>query len=199
MANLQFTRIKKVFSSRDLAISRLKELSRTYAEGVVVTYNPDNNKNEEELILAIYKSEEKGDFVIAFDSSSAYTNGFRVFRVKKTSESQSDLEAINTALFGDTPMNYDIITIISFDENTVTSYIYYNDNWNILGKGGGNNSSVSIGNLTVSDSDTIKLTLESTSTDIKSLKADVKLDNMSLVYDDEVGGIRVNKIYGGTF
>lgn len=33
----------------------------------------------------------------------------------------------------------------------------------------------------------------------KTLTADVKLDNNNLIYDEKVDGIRINKIYGGTF
>lgn len=201
MANLQFTRINKIFSSKESAIERLDQLSRTYAEGVVVKYlSYDGVNSIENLIFAIYKSDTKGDYTIIYDSSSpASTSGFRVFTVKKTSEDQTDSEAINVALFGEDPKNYDIAIITSFDGNSVYSYIYYEGSWNYLAVGGGG-SSTNL-NISATDTDTIDLTLEtnpSISTE-KILKADVKIDNQSLVFDEEAGGIRVNKIYGGTF
>ena len=50
------------------------------------------------------------------------------------------------------------------------------------------------------DSGTIDFTLSPGPTESKkTLKADVKLDDNSLVYDKDIDAIRVNKIYGGTF
>lgn len=194
MANLQFTRIKKIFPSREDAIKRLDELSRTYAESVAVMYYSPNKS--EELILSIYKSEEKGDYYIIHDTYSAKNNGFRVFRVKKTSEDQSDSECINIALFGEDPKNYDMVNITSFDGGSVTSYIYYEGSWSILGIG----TDTGISNLITTNTDTVRLTLEPAEvSNEKILKADVNLDNQSLIYDDNIKGIRVNKIYGGTY
>lgn len=197
MANLQFTRINKVFSSREDAIARLNELSRTYAESVVAMYNSSNNT--EELILVIYKSKEKGDYYIIHDTFSSKNNGFKLYRVRKTSEDQSDSECINIALFGEEPKNYDIVSITSFDGGSVISYIYYEGSWSVLGSGGGEYGA-NIGTLTTANTETVNLTLEpSIVPSEKILKADVNLDNQSLIYDNDIKGIRVNKIYGGTY
>jgi hypothetical protein len=50
------------------------------------------------------------------------------------------------------------------------------------------------------DSNTIDFTMSPGPTESKkTLTADVKLDNNNLIYDEKVDGIRINKIYGGTF
>lgn len=198
MANLQFTRVKEVFQTRKDAINKLNELCRTYAEGVVVKYLSDcvdecGNKLIR-LIFAIYKSSEKGDYEIIYDTDPAnLTGGTRVFKARKQKEDQTDVEAINVALFGETPKNGDIVTITSFDGLSVVSYIFSEGDWSCLGFGDGSSEGGS-SLVGVEDTDTIDLTLEA-----NKLKAEVKLDNQSLLYDPTVGGIRVNKIYGGTF
>lgn len=202
MANLQFTRVKEVFSTREEAINKLDGLCRTYAEGVVVKYlSPcvDECGNRiERMIFAIYRSSEKGDYEIVYDTDPSNMNsgGLRVFKARKQKEDQTDLECINVALFGETPKNGDIVTITSYDGSSIVSYIYYEDDWVCIGLGDGSSGGgSSIVDIKVEDTNTVDLTLESNNT----LKADIKLDNQSILYDSTIDGIRVNKIYGGTF
>lgn len=192
MAQSQLTRFECIYSSRDEALKALSCASRQFAELVAVRYY---NENEEVcILLVIYKSADLGDFSIVSDSTEVCQSP-RLFTAKKQSEEQSDQECILIALFGEKPKNGDVVILTSFDGTTSITYTMIGGQW--IKTGGTTADGLGI---IFEDSDTVNFTMSPGPTESKkSLTADVKLDNNSLVYDEKVNGIRVNKIYGGTF
>ena len=67
MAELRYPRFNQIYASREEAIKKLDNLSRSYAEPVTIRYYDENNKIC--VILAMYKSDSVGDYVINFDES----------------------------------------------------------------------------------------------------------------------------------
>lgn len=65
MAKLQYTRFDEVFNTRDKAISSLNSLSRNFAEPVMIRYY--DVKGQVRTLVALYRSEMAGDYVIQFD------------------------------------------------------------------------------------------------------------------------------------
>lgn len=192
MAQSQLTRFECIYSTRDEAIKALSCASRQYAELVAVRYY--NEAEEVCLLLAIYKSADLGDFDIVSDTMEL-SQGPRVFTAKKQSEEQSDYECILIALFGEKPKNGDVVILTSYDGTTSITYTMIGGQW--IKTGGTTADGLGI---IFEDSDTIDFTMSPGPTETKkSLIAEVKLDNNSLGYDEKVDGIRVKKIYGGTF
>lgn len=188
----QLTRFECIYSTRDEAIKALSCASRQYAELVAVRYY--NEAEEVCLLLAIYKSADLGDFDIVSDTMEL-SQGPRVFTAKKQSEEQSDYECILIALFGEKPKNGDVVILTSYDGTTSITYTMIGGQW--IKTGGTTADGLGI---IFEDSDTIDFTMSPGPTETKkSLIAEVKLDNNSLGYDEKVDGIRVKKIYGGTF
>lgn len=188
---LQFNRFNNIYPTRESSISLLNSLSRSYSEGITVRYIENNELN---IILALYKSSEKGDYEIIYESGEKdIETSFRIFKVTRQYEGQSDLECINVALFGQDPIDRDMVIITSVSGNTSITYIYFNSDWIRIGSDG---SELNVKNTNTVDLEIIRDPEDSIS---KTLSADVKIDNSSLVYDPEIDKIRVNKIYGGTF
>lgn len=189
MARFQYSRFETIYDSREQAIELLNGLSRLYAETVAVKYY--NNLRDICIILAVYKSTATGDFEISYETNASDNSLPRVFTVKR-SGNLTDEECINVALFGEKPVNRDIV-IITEVPGSVTSYIYYGTEWEMLSSPNSNGQGGNV-NIEVENTDTVNLNYAE-----GKISANVNIDNSSLVYDPEVSAIRVNKIYGGTF
>lgn len=206
MAEFRYPRFTTIYSDREEAVKKLNELTRSYGEPVAIRYY--NSKRTICVILAIFKSDRRGDYDISYDSNtelqpSIYTitidGGNTVLSVdlpenyiingtsNKTKgifsgDEKSDMDYINSALSGKTPVIGDLVLIK--ESQAVRSYIYTKDGWQAL--------FVSEG-LVLGDSVMFEKNEEGESA------LEVKTDNSSIIYDEEVGGLTVNKIYGGTF
>lgn len=199
MAELRYPRFNTIYSSRNEAIKKLNELVRSYGEPVAIRYY--NSTKEVCVILALYVSESKGDYSISYDSNKELNPS--VYTSTKTSPSQTDEECIRIALFGKSPVPQDIVIITdqSGEEKSIRSYIYTtSDGWKLLSTGGGNNGSGggeyhpdSVGSLLLGDSVTTGVDEEGNKT------LEVKTDGSTIVYNEELGGLTVGTIYGGTF
>ena len=71
MAELRYPRFNNIYASREDAISKLDNLSRSYAEPVTIRYY--NSENKICVILAMYKSDKPGDYVINFDEDTGFS------------------------------------------------------------------------------------------------------------------------------
>lgn len=193
-SNFQLTRFGNIFSSKEEAINSMKGISRLYSELVAAKYEsllPSGEKIEE-ILVVIFKSNKEGDFDILYDSGDSIYSRPRVFTVRKSDPDQTDEECISIALFGEEPILQDIVVITSYDKSTLSTYMYYNSKWILIGYTGNDSGNSGI---SIKDSDTVELKFE----DNNTLVANVKIDNESIVFDSDLGKIRVNKIYGGTF
>ena len=104
-----------------------------------------------------------------------------------------NIECINVALFGESPINRDIVIITESDNSSVTSLIYFKGEWELLATPGNGGLGPGI-TIETANTDTVTMKYEG-----GKISAKVNIDESSLIYDPEVSGIRVNKIYGGTF
>lgn len=190
MARFQYTRFETIYDNREQAIELLSGLSRLYAETVAVKYY-DNSGNIC-IILGLYKSTAPGDFEISYETKESAESLPRVFTVKRVG-AQSNIECINVALFGESPINRDIVIITESDNSSVTSLIYFKGEWELLATPGIGGSGPGI-TIETANTDTVTMKYEG-----GKISAKVNIDESSLIYDPEVSGIRVNKIYGGTF
>lgn len=191
---LQLNRFNNIYPTRESAFSLLNNLSRSYSECVTVRYYEDPETEKIGIIVVIYKSETKGDYEVIYESAEKIIEtSFRIFRVTRQYEGQSDLECINVALFGETPVNRDMVIITSTTGNTTVTLIYYEKEWIRIGSDGSE--------IKVINSDTVNLEMivDPENNLDKTIKADVKIDGESIIYDNSIDKIRVNKIYGGTF
>ena len=114
----------------------------------------------------------------------------RVYTVVKVDTDVSDVECINAALFGKTPIQNDIVILTDSSEtvSVVRSYIFVEGSWTLLATPTGAMSSVDIGNslLPIKNED-------------GSVSLEVKVDNSTITYDEATGGLTVNRLNGGTF
>ena len=179
----QLDRFEKIYKTREEAINVLSEFTAEYSSLVSIRYGSDN------IILVIYKSNKKGDYEILLDREGTEAI---VYSGKQRTPDQPDSEVITLALFGATPKNGDTAVIESFDGSSVKVYTYLGGNW-ILTKG-----STQI--LIPENSNTVNITFsDSDIPEERKIKADVKIDQSSLVYDEEIDRIKVGIIYGGTW
>lgn len=65
MAKLQYTRFENIFESREIAINKLNEISRNFAEPVMIRYY-GTDKNIKTMV-ALFRSESIGDYVLQYD------------------------------------------------------------------------------------------------------------------------------------
>lgn len=189
--SLQFNRFNKIYPDKTSSINLLNSLSRSYSEGVTIRYY---DKEDIRIIFAIYKSEEVGDYEIIYESDQKFPEtSFRVFKITRQFEGQSDEDCIGIALFGQEPINRDMIIISSVSGNTTVTYIFFEGSWIRIGTDGSE--------LGIVDTNTVNLTINQdiNNPSNRTISAEVKIDNSSLIYDSEIDGIRINKIYGGTF
>lgn len=192
--SLQFNRFNNIYPDRDSAIDLLNSLSRSYSEGVTIRYYEDSDYKKLGIIFVIYKSEEVGDYEIVYESGKEIPEtSFRIFEVTRQYEGQSDEDCIGVALFGQTPINRDMVIISSVSGNTTVTYIFFNEDWIRIGTDGSE--------LGIINTNTVNLTIsqDNDNPTNRSISADVKIDNSSLIYDSTIDKIRINKIYGGTF
>lgn len=85
MAELRYPRFNTIYASRDEAIAKLDNLSRSYAEPVTIRYYGEDKKIC--VILAMYKSDKKGDYVINFDEDTGFSGDIDI---EKLGESFGD-------------------------------------------------------------------------------------------------------------
>ena len=117
MARFQYTRFETIYDNREQAIELLSGLSRLYAETVAVKYY--DSLGNICIILGLYKSTAPGDFEISYETKESSGSLPRVFTVKRV-DNQSNAECINIALFGETPINRDIVIIT--ESNNILDY-----------------------------------------------------------------------------
>lgn len=194
MAELRYPRFNTIYPKREDAIKKLDELVRSYGEPVAIRYY--NSQKEVCVILAIFTGDSKGEYEISYDSNADLVPS--VYTVTKEDTTQTDEECIDAALFGKAPIGYDIVIItdLSLDEPAIRSYIYSSTKgWKILSSGnaGMGSGEGTIGSLVLGDSVTSEVNEQGQST------LEVKTDGVTLVYNEELGGLTVNKISGGTF
>ena len=229
MAELRYPRFNAICSNRNEAIKKLNELTRSYGEPVAIRYY--NRENKSCVILAIFKSENKGDYEISYDSNTELLPNVYTVNVNnsdsgdstivlettlliKSPDSQvkeeinvldldsgivmndstltiletkkSDQEYIDIALNGRLPVTGDIVIIT--ENQSIRSYIYARGDrggiWQILSS----DSKISVGDsISYEDNEFGEPVLE------------VKTDNNTIIYDNNIGGLTVKRIYGGTF
>ena len=137
MAELRYPRFNAIYSNRDEAIKKLNGLTRSYGEPVAIRYYSSENKTC--VILAIFKSEGKGDYEISYDSNTELLPN--VYTIEKDNSDKTDLEYIDIALKGKQPIERDIVIIESMN-NVVVSYIFTNNNWQILSTSGSGSATI---------------------------------------------------------
>jgi hypothetical protein len=125
----RYTRFTKIYNSREEAIKKLDNTKRYYAENVAIRYYKDGKA---ETILALFRSENTGDYDINFDSSDPTGGGGIKGIVLTRGQGQSDMEVINAYYFGKTPKEGDLVIIKP--ENT--TYIYLGQEWLCISGGG---------------------------------------------------------------
>lgn len=180
------TRFINIFNSKDEAIRKLDNTSRYYGEPVMIRYRDENGYTR--VMLALYKSEAKGDYEIGYDPDSRVSNE-RIHNILKE-EGESDEDALSRCYIGKPgPFNGDLVIVSSPNLNNVV-YIYLNDTWLNFSQ-----------NLTlrtstkISDSISIDLSLDE-SLGIYTIGGNVKVDGKSIV-SSPTGKLSVNIIDGG--
>lgn len=186
MAELKYPRFNTIYSSREEAINKLNELTRSYGEPVAIRYY--NTSKLVCVLLAIFKSEYKGDYEISYDSNPDLIA--KVFNITKNDSSISDEECINNALFGKIPVQGDIVIITDLSDEIpiVKSFIYTEKSWKLLATPSGSLSSLNLGD-----------SLVPVINEDGSANLEVKVDNSTIKYDDTTGGLTVGTLNGGTF
>lgn len=187
MAEFKYPRFNTIYPTREEAIEKLDNLTRAYGEPVAIRYY--NTSKTVCVLLAIFKSDAKGDYSISYDSNPETTP--KVYTITKTDSSITDEEYINIALFGKTPIDNDIVILTDCSEDIpyTKSYIYTDNKWILLS----NQGNGSIGSLDLGNS------LVPIVNEDGSSRLEVKTDNSTISYSEEVGGLTVKKINGGTF
>ena len=184
MAELKYPRFNTIYSTREEALIKLSELSRSYGEPVTIRYY--NSKRDICIILAIYKSNLIGDFEISYDSNPEIKSS--VYSFTKDNPNFSDNDCINNALLGKIPVMGDIVVItdVTGEVPLMKSYIY-TETWKLLSTPSGSISSLNIG-------DSLMPVIKEDG----SANLEVKVDN-STIKIDETGGLTVGILNGGTF
>lgn len=183
----RYTRFEKIYRNRDEAIKKLNGTSRYYAENVAIRYT---GANRVETMLAIYNSENKGDYHINFDSGSGSSGSGsgggsgRIFDMTRKL-GESDREVLDRALFDyGEPQEWDLVIIHSVGEGDV-SYLHHSGTWICLTQ-----NLV----LTPKDSPTVHLTV---TRDLELgayfIQAEVPIDESSLVLSED-GKLQVGTI-----
>lgn len=144
MDKLIFTRFETVYSTRKRALEKLDSISRYYAETVAIRYKEGNSIG---TILALYLSEDKGDYVISFDSAREV----KTHTVIKTGDEDDEV-----ALRSINPMEKDI-AIVKSASGSKAFYLFHDSKWESM-------------TVPVQSSDSISLRIED-----GILKADVDI------------------------
>lgn len=185
----RYTRFNNIYSSREAAIKKLNNTSRYFAENVCVQYK-DSSSGRVEIILALYKSESLGDYVINFDSASGGTNERANTYEVTRQPGETDKDCINRATSSANALvNRDIVVINESNGNTSVVYMYTCGTWNAIT----NNTTIE-----TRDTGTVKFNLI---TDVEvgkcTLSATVPIDKSSIVLDPNTKSIKVGIIDGG--
>lgn len=194
MSKLLFTRFTKIAANREEAINKLDNLSRYYAENVAIRYYKDG---EIQVILALYNSEAKGDYKINFDSGADPVSGdtivnpgVRVVRATRII-GETNLQCVNR-VYGDTvPLKGDMAIIHNSISDTDTLMVYVDEGWTEIESANGQTV------LSVTDTETIDLTVTKVDTSNFNIKADVPIDRETIGLNSG-GKISVIEIDGGT-
>lgn len=192
MAELRYPRFNTIYSDREQALNKLNELTRSYGEPVAIRYY--NSKREVCLVVAVYKSDGRGDYSISYDSNADLIPN--AITITKTEISQTDEDCITAALFGKSPVPSDIVIItdMTVDTPITRSYIYVSSgSWKNLTSGSSSEIEGAVGSLVLGDSVSTGVNEDGNKT------LEVKVDGSSLVYDENIGGITVKHLNGGTF
>lgn len=185
----RYTRFDNIYSSREAAIKKLNNTSRYFAENVCIQYR-DSSSGRVEVILALYKSEKLGDYIINFDSASEGSNQSASTYEVTRQLGETDKDCINRATSSaETLVDRDLVVINEKDGNTSVVYMYTYGTWNAIT----NNTTIE-----TRDSSTVKFNLI-TDGDIGkyTLSATVPIDESSIVLDPDTGNIKVGIIDGG--
>lgn len=116
MDKLIFTRFERVYSSRKRALEKLDSINRYYAEMVAIKYQ---NGSSFDVLLALYQSEKKGDYVISFDSASETQTSGKIYTVE--GEDEEALKTLN-------PLEKDI-AILKTPSGVKSFYLYHDREW----------------------------------------------------------------------
>ena len=166
----RYTRFEKIYSSREEAIIKLNNTTRYYAENVAIRYK---NGDSFETILALFRSETKGDYSINFDSGQQGSGegAGRIF---------------DRAVFDVmTPREWDLVIIHSEDVSDI-SYLYHAGVWICLTQ-----------DLVLNphNSATVKLTVtKDDNAGSYDITAEVPIDNKSLYVDPFTEKLRIGVI-----
>ena len=136
------TNIDKIYKNRDEALEKLYQLSCGFGETILIRYYSETNPTIHDcfchphrrfinIIQALYKSENTGDFVIIMDSGAE--KGSSVYQ-GVISEGDTIQDSIAGALFGDCPQDGNIVVLTDPKTKEVQSYVYCKDEWIFLGK-----------------------------------------------------------------
>ena len=181
------TRFINIFNSKDEAIRKLDNTSRYYGEPVMIKYR--DGKGNTKVMLALYKSEAKGDYEIGYDPDNKINND-RIHSITKE-EGESDEDALLRCYIGiPGPFSGDLVIVSSPDLNN-TTYVYLNDTWlnfsqNLTLKASTKNN----------DSVSFELNLDE-SLGIYTIGGNVKVDGKSIISSPTTGELSVNLIDGG--
>lgn len=135
-------RVEKIYSSRKEAIEKLDELEMEFSELVTIRYSWDNKclchsgNDSVEVILACYKSSKKGDYFIVSESSISVSSLTPTTYFGVLVEGQKIEEAIVATLFGEVPVERDIIVLTDKETEGTKSLIYLSGKWIELGNNG---------------------------------------------------------------
>lgn len=180
----RYTRFEKIYSSREEAIIKLNNTTRYYAENVAIRYK---NGDSFETILALFRSETKGDYSINFDSGQQGSGegAGRIFDMTRK-EGETDVEVLNRAVFDVmTPREWDLVIIHSEDVSDI-SYLYHAGVWICLTQ-----------DLVLNphNSATVKLTVtKDNNAGSYDITAEVPIDNKSLYVDPFTEKLRIGVI-----
>lgn len=184
----RYTRFDNVYSSREAAIKKLNHTSRYFAENVCIQYK-DPSSGRVEVILALYKSETPGDYVINFDSASGGSNlGASTYEVTRQ-PGETDMDCINRAVMAAGVLVDRDLVVINEGGGSSIVYLYTGGSWNVI-------TSNTV--IETRDTSTVKFNLITDGEIGKyTLSATVPIDESSIVLDPDTKSIKVGIIDGG--
>ena len=91
------------------------------------------NGNDFDILLALYQSEKKGDYVISFDSASTQDSTGKIYSAE--GEGVEDLKTLN-------PLEKDIAILTSLTTGSKSFYLYHDGEWVSMLPPTGNTDSV---------------------------------------------------------
>lgn len=130
MEKFRYTRLNKIYPSKDDALTKLSSISRYYGETVAARYKEGKSIY---TLLCLYRSEDVGDYDIQFDSKIGISKDTRAFKTTKL-DNETDKEAIARIYFDKgTPMQGDYI-FLKNQGGEESIYIYISGEWLSLNK-----------------------------------------------------------------